>query len=270
MVLVPKWARVATVLAATAVVAAASPAAVAAQASAPHAAPSVAGPSHAAPAALQNGALQLPAGASNAAPERLLAGDAAAWSGATETAVALQRTPPLYEGDPVDDGARPAAAAAALHAAGALFVRLRWDDASRSEPLAPEMFPDAGDESIYKAHSRDISGFADAACVMVPKQTGEQAPFPSLMMGEVEAPVDLYYWNLARGFERLEASGRATTTRTGQSFPGAARRTARGWEVVLQLPDLEARTPVSFAIWDGAAGHRDGLKYFTLWYEVGR
>jgi DMSO reductase family type II enzyme heme b subunit len=256
MVLVSKWASAA---AAIAVVAAASASPAVAEERAPHAAP----------AALRNGALQLPAGASNATAEELLAGDAAAWSGATEMAVALQRTPPLYEGDPVDDGARPAAAVAAAHAAGAFFLRLRWDDASRSEPLPPEKLPDAGDESIYKAHSRDISGFADAACVMVPKRTGEQAPFPSLMMGDVESPVDLYYWNLARGFERLEAKGRATTTRTGRPFPGAARRTVRGWEIVLQLPDLEARTPVSFAIWDGAAGHRDGLKYFTVWYEVG-
>jgi hypothetical protein len=214
------------------------------------------------------GGLQLPVTTSQASLERLIAGDAAAWSGAASSPIALQRTPPLYEGDPLDDGFRPEATVTAVRATGALMVRLRWADATRSEPAPPTKLPDAGEAAIYKTHSRDISGFADAACVMAPKLTGARELFPSLMMGERGEPVNLYYWNLGRGFERLEAAGRATTARTGEAFPGTARRTEEGWEVIFQLPDIPAHTPLSFALWDGERGQRDGLKFFSLWYEV--
>jgi DMSO reductase family type II enzyme heme b subunit len=115
----------------------------------------------------------------------------------------------------------------------------------------------------------DIERFADAACVMVPATDGERATYPALMMGDKDAPVSLYYWDAARGFERLRAAGRGSTEPTGESFPGAARRTAGGWEVVLELPAPAPRTPLAFAFWDGERQQRAGLKYFSTWYEVG-
>lgn len=213
-------------------------------------------------------AFDLPVRGSGASTESLLAGNAATWAGAVDRTVELNRTPPLYEGDPVDDGTRPSLHVACLRAAGNLFVRLRWTDPTDSSPRPAETVPDAGETHIYKSHSADIDRFADAACVMVPQNPGPHAVLPSLMMGEAGQPVFLYYWNKARGFERLEAAGRGTTTRVGSSFPGGARRTSDGWEVVLQLPDVPASTPLSFALWDGDRGQRDGLKFFSVWYEL--
>ncbi len=200
--------------------------------------------------------------------EGLLSGQGAAWAAAVETELLWNRTPPLYEGDPLDDGYRPVAAAAALRAPDALLVRLRWRDPTESRPREPERLPDAGEGSIYKQHSLDIDRFPDAACVMLPQKPGPRAALPSLMMGERGSPVFLYYWSLARGFQRLEAAGRGTTTRTGEAFPGTTRRTKDGWEVVFELPPVPAGTPLSFAVWDGDRAQRDGLKFFSVWYEA--
>jgi DMSO reductase family type II enzyme heme b subunit len=213
-------------------------------------------------------AFELPVGRSAAATDALLGGNPGAWASAAERQIDLNRTPPLYEGDPVDDGVRPALRVAVTRSSEGMFVRMRWTDPTDSSPREAETIPDAGETEIYKKQSMDIERFADAACVMVPQAAGAQATLPSLMMGDAGRPVYLYYWNKGRGFERLEAAGRGTTTRTSQLFPGAARRTAEGWEVVFQIPDPPEATPLSFAVWDGDRTHRDGLKYFSVWYEL--
>ena len=213
-------------------------------------------------------AFDLPIARSGASAEELLAGDAGAWAGAIESAIALNRTPPLFEGDPVDDGVRPDLRVMIARSAGALFVRMRWTDPTDSTPREAEAVADVGEAGIYKKHSTDIDRFADAACVMVPRTGGAQAAFPSLMMGEAGRPVQLYYWNSVRAFERLEAAGRGTTSRTSEVFPGHARRTDEGWDVVLALPDQPESTPISFAVWDGDQAQRDGLKFYSVWYAL--
>ncbi|MDM7917293.1 MAG: hypothetical protein QUU85_18800 [Candidatus Eisenbacteria bacterium] len=150
-------------------------------------------------------------------------------------------------------------------------MRMRWADPTDSRARSPERIADAGDSTIYKAHSLDIERFADAACVMFPQNVQnaqDAASFPSLMMGDAAHPVDLYYWHGTRGFERLIAAGRGTTTRTGQAIPGSVRRTADGWECVFQIPPAAAGTPIAFAVWDGEKQQRDGLKFYSVWYEL--
>lgn len=200
-------------------------------------------------------------------PGVLLQGGAA-WRDIPSHDIHLNRTPPLYEGDPLDDGWRPTARVSLARAGQFVLVRLVWTDSTESRPTDPERVPDEGSAHIYKKHSLDIQRFADAACVMIPKATGPQAVYPAIMMGEKDAPVDLYYWHLVKGFQKLEAAGRSTTTRTGETFPGSARYTGQGWEVIFELPAFPPQTPLCFAVWDGNRGQRDGLKYFSTWYEV--
>lgn len=210
----------------------------------------------------------LPVGSSTASSEELLSRDDRFWRGLPDTEVSLNRTPPLYEGDPQDDGYRPALHASLASNGTGLFVRVRWTDDTESVPRPAERTPDAGDPSIYKAHSLDIERFSDAACIMVPLNTGKHAAYPPLMMGDRTEPVGLYFWHAQRGFTRLEGAGRGATQTTGQSFPGSVGRTASGWEAVFQLPALAPGTPMSFALWDGDKAQRDGLKFFSLWLEV--
>lgn len=190
------------------------------------------------------------------------------WESAAAARLLLSRTPPLYDGDPADGGRRPEAFIVLLRSGEDLLVRLAWEDPTDSSPRPPESIPDAGDRHVYPAHSMDIERFADGACVMVPRARGPRDAFPSLMMGDAADPVDLYYWNRVRGFERLEAGGRGTTSRTGETFPGETERSPGGWTATFRIPDVPGGTPISVGLWDGERDHRDGLKYFSPWYEV--
>jgi hypothetical protein len=214
------------------------------------------------------GAVRLTAFSASAGVEALRGGDAAAWAAVPAAPIDLQRTPPLYEGDPLDDGARPDASVSIARAGDRLMVRLAWTDSTEDALSSPTSYPDAGGAAIYKKHSRDIERFADAACLMLPRVQGPREAFPSLMMGEPGETVDLYLWNNSRGFEHLQAAGRGTTSPTGNILSGTASRVSKGWVVVFDVPVPAPGTPCSFAVWDGAREHRDGLKFFSIWYEI--
>jgi len=63
----------------------------------------------------------------------------------------------------------------------------------------------------------------------------------------------------------MEARGRSTTRRTGQSFPASAVYQNGQWSLTLELPNLSSGTPVAFAVWNGSQKDRDGRKYFSAW-----
>ena len=84
-------------------------------------------------------------------------------------------------------------------------------------------------------------------------------------MGDAEDPVEIYYWNSARGAMLMQAQGRGTTRRTGQGFPASGNYDRGQWTVTFELPDLPAGTPVAFAVWNGSQKDRDGRKYFSVW-----
>jgi len=201
----------------------------------------------------------------------LLQPDHALWSKAPQIPLRLSRTPPLYAGGHnQDDGHRPSATVRLVRLAdGDLVVRLAWTDPTEDISRRSRRIADVGAPRIYSKHPHSVADFADAAAVMIPRKRGPHASYPSLMMGHKGAPVDLYFWRAGLGFQKLAAAGRGTTTHKRRlRLSGAARRTSEGWVVVLPVGKVPAKTPVSFAIWDGKRRHRDGLKYFTVWYEA--
>jgi len=197
----------------------------------------------------------------------LLSGDLTAWS-VPSAEIRLNRTPPLFETDPRDDGILPVARVQAQIADSSLYVRLVWTDSTVDSVPVTMRYPDAGDAAIYKKQSESIDRFPDAACVMIPKEANTSAALPSLMMGDQADQVWLYYWRNGRGFERLEAAGRGTTTSKGAGFQGNARFERGQWSVVFEVPIQGPVTPMAFAIWNGSQEQRDGLKFYSLWYEV--
>jgi hypothetical protein len=201
--------------------------------------------------------------------EELLNPDHPAWPACPELPVHFNHTPPIHATDPKDSGTRPEARVQLLRRAEDVVLRLHWSDTTDSQISAGARYPDAGEGHVYKQHSQETNLFSDALCAMVPQLRGPQSIYPSMMMGEGSKPVDLYYWKAGAGFEVLNAHGRTSTAPTGQALQGNARRDPNGWTVTLALPNMTKQTPVCFAIWDGSKEHRDGLKYFSLWYEVG-
>ncbi len=222
------------------------------------------------PNAEDKAALGIP---SEAAPEvsieDLLDADHAAWRAAPTFAVHFNRTPPVYATDTKDDGERPSMTVQVLRLpSNDVVFRVQWRDPTADQVARGARYPDSGEDHIYKSHSTATDTFPDAFCIMVPKQRGQHLSYPSMMMGEARNPVDLYYWKAGKGFELLGAHGRATTAAVAEEVRGSARRVADDWTVTMALPNLTSQTPVCFALWNGDKDHRDGLKYFSLWYEV--
>jgi hypothetical protein len=194
---------------------------------------------------------------------------ATAWNSAEATRLHLNLTPPLYAGDVTDDGFRPDVSVQLLRLDdGFVVVRAQWTDPSANLAGDGTTFPDGGEAHIYKKHSVGVGTFPDAFCAMVPVKRGPHAAYPSMMMGEKKQPVDLCFWKAGTGFQLLGAHGRASTAKTKAPLAGRSVREGDRWTVTMALPNMEPGTPVCFAVWDGAKEQRDGIKYFSLWYEV--
>jgi dimethylsulfide dehydrogenase subunit gamma/complex iron-sulfur molybdoenzyme family reductase subunit gamma len=206
---------------------------------------------------------------SDAGEDALLAPGSEAWGKAEPTAIILNRTPRVYQTEPATPRPAPALEARAVRAGGKLFVRLRWEDATRNAPEAPPRWAgEAGvPEVIYKRPTGETAAFADAAAVMVPERWTGPA-FPSLVMGDAKNPVRLFYWNASRGADELSATGRATPQPSGRPFVHRAEHADGHWALTAALPDQADGTPVAFAVWDGARHDRDGFKFFSVWYVL--
>lgn len=212
-------------------------------------------------------ALAVAATSSSASSSALLSGDEKVWSAIPDVPVHLNHTPPLYDTDPRDDGYRPKASMRLIRRDSLLYVRLTWTDSTVDSIPAAKRYADAGEPAVYKRQSEVIDQFRDAACIMTPGGVSAGAN-PSLVMGDIGHPVTLYYWRNGEGFVVGEAAGRGSTTMSTTSFPGHATHQASQWDVVFTLPMSTASMPIALAIWDGSRDHRDGLKYYSLWYEV--
>jgi complex iron-sulfur molybdoenzyme family reductase subunit gamma len=207
------------------------------------------------------------AASSSASESMILQVGSGVWSQAPPKRVSLNRTPPLYDTDEPSRVEIPTADVRLLRAGGKIYVQLSWHD--NSYDIAPlEAVPaSAPEKRFFKVPTIAGNRFFDAAAVMVPAKPGS-ALNPSLQMGDPEHPVRIYYWNSVRGAALMEARGRSTTRRTGQSFPAASVYQDGHWTVTFEMSDQPAGTPMAFAVWDGSQMDRDGRKYFSVWYTA--
>jgi hypothetical protein len=146
---------------------------------------------------------------------------------------------------------------------GKVLVQMSWADPTQDAAVLPEVPNTPPETRFRKLPTEADDRFFDAAAVMFPAKPG--AAMPSLQMGDTDDPVQIYYWNAARGPMLMEAAGRGTTRRTGASFAAHAAHEKGRWTVAFELPDLPAGTPLSFALWNGSQKDRDGRKYFSVW-----
>jgi Ethylbenzene dehydrogenase len=203
--------------------------------------------------------------ASSASTDNLLHGGPAAWNQITVKHVALNRTPPLYDTDEPATLEIPSVDVRTARAGGKLLVQLSWRDPTHDAITLPEVPNTPPETRFRKVQTEADDRFFDAAAVMFPAKSGSGAIAPSLQMGDAEHPVEIYYWNATRGAMVMQAQGRGTTRRTGQSFPANGTYQNGQWNVIFDLPDLSAGTTVAFAVWNGSQKDRDGRKYFSVW-----
>jgi hypothetical protein len=198
-----------------------------------------------------------------------------AWGRATPTHVLLNRAPRLYrQPAPPPEPPVPPLEARALRAAGKLYLRLEWADATRNAPVAPaRKSGEGGDpDKLYRRPTTETNTFPDAAAVMVPESWGGGA-FPALMMGDRTSSVRMFYWSASGPADRgdeLSAHGRASPRPTGRAFALKAAHADGKWALTAELPAQADGSPIAFAVWDGAYGDRDGLKFFSIWYVLVR
>jgi hypothetical protein len=189
------------------------------------------------------------------------------WKSVAPMALSLQRTPPLYPTDAPASIEVPSVQAQFLHTAAGNFVRLEWVDKSHDTVVLPKAERAwQGDHLVTQSVATDR--FSDACAVMIPAKAVTGDLNPSLQMGDPDHPVRIFVWDSTRGAAVMEATGRETTKRTGQTFPAQGQYANGKWSVTLQVPDLKAGTPFAVAIWNGSQQDRDGRKYFTIWYRT--
>jgi complex iron-sulfur molybdoenzyme family reductase subunit gamma len=202
---------------------------------------------------------------SSASADSLLNGGTAAWGQVAIKHVALNRTPPLYD---TDEPATPEIATVdvrVVRAGGKLVVQLGWRDSTQDATQLAEVPSTPPETRFRKVPTEADDRFFDAAAVMFPAKGFAGAIAPSLQMGDAEHPVAIYYWNASRGPMVMEAQGRSTTRRIGESFPAKGTYERGQWNVTMELPDLPAGTTLAFAVWNGSQKDRDGRKYFSVW-----
>ena len=202
---------------------------------------------------------------SSASADNLLNGGPAAWNQIAVKRVALNRTPPLYDTDEPATLDISSVDVRSARAGGKLLVQLSWRDPTRDVMTLAEVPNTPPETRFRKVQTEADDRFFDAAAVMFPAKSRSDAIAPSLQMGDAEHPVEIYYWNATRGAMLMQAQGRGTTRRTGQTFLVNSAYQNGQWNVIFELPDLPAGTTVAFAVWNGSQKDRDGRKYFSVW-----
>jgi mono/diheme cytochrome c family protein len=121
--------------------------------------------------------------------------------------------------------------------------------------------------------------FSDAVAMQIPSQVAAGARKPYFIFGDVQSPVDLWFFDLARP-EPFQFTGRGsadiTPNDTGD-LTGVASYDQGEWSVIFTRP-LRATSgapfapgefmPVAFSIWDGLSRERGSRRGLTAWYSL--
>lgn len=177
------------------------------------------------------------------------------------------RTPRIFPTDPPPPAEGVRGNARAEVSGDTLRVTLSWNDPTEDATVEGDRVP-YGKEAIYRKPTERTDLFGDAAAMMVPAEAGE--PFPGIMMGNTDREVRIVLWRAGKVVETLHARGRGTVERSvnDTGFSATHRRRGSLREVTFTMKGYPPGLPVSFAIWDGASGDRNGYKWYTPWYRI--
>jgi complex iron-sulfur molybdoenzyme family reductase subunit gamma len=156
---------------------------------------------------------------------------------------------------------------------GAATVKVRAQYSAKTVALHLEW----GDDKPAK--DRAVGAFADGAAVQWPVRYGPGVGLPYVGMGHADAPVALWLWRADGSAETLAAEGFGTLT--AQASDGVKARgvwkdgkwyvvftrtlAAAGEHRVSLVPAKLGVVPVAFAVWNGEAAERNGLKRLSAW-----
>jgi hypothetical protein len=212
--------------------------------------------------------LALHASESTVPVQTLLDPMASEWTKIPSQRIATNRTPRLYDTEAPADLEIPYLDVRLARAEGKLILQMVWRDSTQDTAQIAKLPAAPTEGRPHKELTEATDRFFDSAAVMHPQGLPRGGTWPSLQMGDAGDPVTIYFWNSARGTARMQAEGRSTTKRTGQSFPAQATYRDGAWHLAMELDSIPSGMPLAFAIWNGSQQDRDGRKYFTTWLKL--
>ena len=139
--------------------------------------------------------------------------------------------------------------------------------------------PAAADPFAEATPAAQASEFSDAVAVQMPSQAPTDARKPYFIFGDVQNPVDLWYFDLARP-DPLQFTGRGSAdialNDTGE-LTGAANYDEGEWSAIFQRPLRPSSgaalapgqfMPIAFSVWDGFSRERGNRRGLTVWYSL--
>lgn len=190
------------------------------------------------------------------------------WTKLPAQRIALNRTPRLYDTEAPSELEIPYVDVRLARAEGKLLVQMTWKDATQDTAQIAKLPTAPTEGRPHKELTEATDRFFDSAAVMHPLRLSPEGAWPSLQMGDANDPVSIYFWNSTRGTARMQAEGRGTTKRTGDTFSAEGIYRDGSWHLALQLDAIPAGMPLAFAVWNGSQQDRDGRKYFTTWLKL--
>ncbi|MBI5290165.1 MAG: hypothetical protein HY873_14425 [Chloroflexi bacterium] len=204
----------------------------------------------------------------SASDDALLNPEGSGWRGIGLERIELTPTPIVLQPseyvqnkwEPLGHGATPEVRVAAAHNGTAIFFRMEWDDPTdNSQP-------------------NDMADFPDQAGVMMPVK--QDAPITE--MGLPDQPVNMWLWRPDMEAPLyVTSTGRGTSVRQPDTpLSGSGIWSDGVWRVVVSRPfnvSMPAGIVVplapgvshkcTFAVWQGAAKERGGLKAFQATWQ---
>jgi mono/diheme cytochrome c family protein len=123
------------------------------------------------------------------------------------------------------------------------------------------------------------SEFSDAVAVQIPSQAPTDARKPYFIFGDVQNPVDLWFFDLTSA-SPLQFAGRGSAdvalNDTGD-LTGVASYDQGEWSAIFKRPLVATSgasfapgqfMPVAFSVWDGFSRERGNRRGLTVWYSL--
>jgi mono/diheme cytochrome c family protein len=123
------------------------------------------------------------------------------------------------------------------------------------------------------------SEFSDAVAIQMPGEAPTGARKPYFIFGDAQTPVDLWFFDLARG-EPLQFTGRGSAdvaaNDTGD-LTGVASYDNGEWSAIFKRPLRPSAgatlspaqfMPVAFSVWDGFSRERGNRRGLTVWHSL--
>jgi len=186
--------------------------------------------------------------------------------------------PPSEEEEPAQPAGLPAGASA--EAGASAKAGSVWGEAEAAPtPAAQAQQPPKDPFEEEAAPAVRASEFSDAVAIQIPSQVPTGARKPYFIFGDVQNPVDLWFFDLA-GPDPLQFTGRGSgdvaANDTGD-LTGVASYDQGEWSVIFKRPLRPTSgasfspgefLPIAFSVWDGYSRERGSRRGLTIWYSL--